>query len=149
MIERPRWSGEYFLRPPQNLKARSEANLGAGFRFRSGGDLLSHAASRAVPSALRGLTSVFGMGTGVTLSTKPPENLKERSLKGFENRIVKFEGSKPRKHLLLVSKFYGQALGLISTGQLNVLPRFHTQPINLVVYKVSHWQVSSWVWLHA
>jgi hypothetical protein len=30
-----------------------------------GDDLLSHAATRAVPSALEGLTSVFGMGTGV------------------------------------------------------------------------------------
>ena len=44
--------------------------------MRNPGDfLLSHAASRAVPSAPRGLTSVFGMGTGVTLSTKSPENL--------------------------------------------------------------------------
>jgi hypothetical protein len=33
---------------------------------RSGSDLLSHAVSRGVPSALEGLTSVFGMGTGVT-----------------------------------------------------------------------------------
>src|SRR5258706_2868839 len=39
-----------------------------------GGFLLSHAVARAVPSAPRGLTSVFGMGTGVTLSTQPPEN---------------------------------------------------------------------------
>jgi hypothetical protein len=118
------------------------------FEIKSGGVLLSHAASRAVPSALRGLTSVFGMGTGVTLSTKPPENLKEQKLKGFENRIVKLK-AEPCKHLLLVSKFYGQAEGLISTGQLNVLLRFHTQPINVVVYHESHWQVSSWVWLHA
>ena len=36
--------------------------------FIPGGDLLSHTATRAVPSALRGLTSVFGMGTGVTPS---------------------------------------------------------------------------------
>ena len=91
---------------------------------------------------------MFGMGTGVTLSTKPPENLKEQKPKGFENRIVKLK-AEPCKHLLLVSKFYGQALGLISTGQLNVLPRFHTQPINVVVYHESHGQVSSWVWLHA
>jgi hypothetical protein len=41
---------------------------------------------------------------------------------------------------LLESKFYGQALGLISTGQLNALLRLHFQPINLVVYKESHWQ---------
>ncbi len=33
-----------------------------------GGDLLSHTATRAVSSALRGLTSVFGMGTGVAPS---------------------------------------------------------------------------------
>jgi hypothetical protein len=32
-----------------------------------GSDLLSHAPTRAVPSAVAGLTSVFGMGTGVTL----------------------------------------------------------------------------------
>ncbi len=30
--------------------------------------LLSHPVAQAVPSALRGLTSVFGMGTGVPLS---------------------------------------------------------------------------------
>src|SRR5215475_11709940 len=47
-----------------------------------GNDLVSHAVARAVPSALRGLTSVFGMGTGVTLSVRSPENFKnlERSL---------------------------------------------------------------------
>ena len=39
-----------------------------------GGFLLSHAVARAVPSAPRGLTAVFGMGTGVALSTQPPEN---------------------------------------------------------------------------
>jgi hypothetical protein len=38
-----------------------------------GNDLVSHAVARAVPSALRGLTSVFGMGTGVTLSVRSPE----------------------------------------------------------------------------
>ncbi len=39
----------------------------------SGDDLLSRAVSSQVPSALRGLTSVFGMGTGVTLSSLPPK----------------------------------------------------------------------------
>ena len=33
-----------------------------------GSVLLSHTVTRAVPSAMRGLTSVFGMGTGVTPS---------------------------------------------------------------------------------
>ena len=33
-------------------------------RIESGGDILSRAVSSQVPSALKGLTSVFGMGTG-------------------------------------------------------------------------------------
>jgi hypothetical protein len=45
---------------------------GASFRCEVGGDVLSHRASPAVPSALRGLTSVFGMGTGVSLALQPP-----------------------------------------------------------------------------
>ena len=39
----------------------------------SGGDLLSQGESPQVPSALAGLTSVFGMGTGVTPPLWPPE----------------------------------------------------------------------------
>ena len=38
-------------------------------------DLLSHALSHAVQSALRGLTSVFGMGTGVAPAVKSPASL--------------------------------------------------------------------------
>ena len=41
----------------------------------SGGVLLSHTVSHAVPSALKSLTSVFEMGTGVTSSPLPPEKL--------------------------------------------------------------------------
>jgi hypothetical protein len=36
---------------------------------KSGSDLLSHTVARAVPSALEGLTTVFGMGTGVAPPT--------------------------------------------------------------------------------
>ena len=52
---------------PYKKKAR-EANF-AGYFFgnNAGSDLLSHTLSHAVPSAVSGLTSVFGMGTGVTL----------------------------------------------------------------------------------
>ena len=42
---------------------------------KAGDVVLSHTISRAVPSALRGLTTVFGMGTGVTLAAKPPTNV--------------------------------------------------------------------------
>jgi hypothetical protein len=37
-----------------------------------GSDLLSHTVTSAVPSALEGLTSVFGMGTGVAPPALPP-----------------------------------------------------------------------------
>ena len=47
-----------------------------------GNDLLSHSASRAVPSARTGLTSVFGMGTGVSPSLESP---------GFYSSFVHFE----------------------------------------------------------
>ena len=39
----------------------------------SGGDLLSRTVTSQVPSALKSLTSVFGMGTGGTSSSLPPE----------------------------------------------------------------------------
>ncbi len=38
-----------------------------------GNDLLSHTPAGAVSSALEGLTSVFGMGTGVAPPVTPPE----------------------------------------------------------------------------
>ena len=41
----------------------------------SGDDLLSQGFSAQVPSALAGLTSVFGMGTGVTPPLWPPETM--------------------------------------------------------------------------
>ena len=40
-----------------------------------GNDLLSHTISHAVSSALEGLTSVFGMGTGVSPPLWSPGNL--------------------------------------------------------------------------
>lgn len=42
----------------------------------SGSVLLSRTIPRAVPSALEGLTTGFGMGPGVSLPLWPPENLK-------------------------------------------------------------------------
>jgi hypothetical protein len=40
--------------------------------MKPGGVLLSHPVSGAVPSVLEGLTSVFGMGTGVTPPLESP-----------------------------------------------------------------------------
>ncbi len=57
------------------ISPTKNAAQAAFFEHSSGGDLLSHELAPAVPSALRGLTAVFGMGTGVTPSLWPPENL--------------------------------------------------------------------------
>lgn len=46
------------------------APCGCGVVF--GGVLLSHTLAGAVPSALEGLASGFGMGPGVSLSLWPP-----------------------------------------------------------------------------
>jgi hypothetical protein len=55
-----------------------------------GGVLLSHTASRAVPSALKSLTSVFGMGTGVASSPSPPKNrfCKRTAQFGMSNYVL-------------------------------------------------------------
>ena len=54
--------------------------------FNLGDVLLSRTVTHAVPSALEGLTSVFGMGTGVTPSPWSPRNFFK-----FEARNPKFE----------------------------------------------------------
>jgi hypothetical protein len=56
-------------------KARESLTLSRASLNNPGDFLLSHTVTRAVPSAPAGLTSVFGMGTGVTLPTKSPEKL--------------------------------------------------------------------------
>src|SRR6185437_15096056 len=67
----------FFHRPvrerygPKKQKARSEDRA---FRNKPGNFLLSHTVACAVPSGLRGLTSVFGMGTGGSLSLRSPRN---------------------------------------------------------------------------
>ena len=54
-----------------------------------GNDLLSHAVTSAVPSALEGLTSVFGMGTGVAPPASPPGiEISRRSLAAPNTEIL-------------------------------------------------------------
>ncbi len=63
---------------------------------KSGNFLPSHTAARAVLSAPESLTSVFGMGTGVTSPILSPENL-------FSNSdVVRFLCE------LVMNRFYGQ-----------------------------------------
>ena len=47
---------------------------GTGFCKLPGGDLFSHPVTRAVSSALKRFTTVFGMGTGGAASLKPPRD---------------------------------------------------------------------------
>ena len=62
--------------PPKTKTPQHEAE--AFCHINPGDDLLSHAVTRAVPWALEGLTTVFGMGTGVTPPVKSPENLQKQ-----------------------------------------------------------------------
>ena len=54
-------------RSASSQNKRAEMNFISALDENAGSDLLSHTVSHAVPSAVAGLTSVFGMGTGVTL----------------------------------------------------------------------------------
>ena len=93
----------------------------------SGDVLLSHAVARAVPSALRGLASGFGMGPGVSLSLWSPK------LYGDMVRTVIGRGPYLGNRTVDANKKYVASPRPISTGQLHVLPRFHFRPINPVV----------------
>ena len=73
------------------------------------------------------------MVTGVTLTTKSPENLINFSI--IETDIFyKLQLEFANKQILWSS------LGTISIGQLNTLLHLHFQPINVVVFHESHWQ---------
>jgi hypothetical protein len=63
-----------------------------------GNDLLSHSAARAVPSARAGLTSVFGMGTGVSPPLWSPGFLFVRHYRG----TAPFRGRSPSKQRFFV-----------------------------------------------
>jgi hypothetical protein len=62
------------LSPQQWLNAERPTQKGGPFINNAGDHLISHTLARAVPSAQRGLTSVFGMGTGGTLAVNSPAN---------------------------------------------------------------------------
>ena len=62
-----------FHRDTSPPRRKSPILDGDGALDYAGDHLISHTLTRAVPSAQRGLTSVFGMGTGVTLAVRPPE----------------------------------------------------------------------------
>jgi hypothetical protein len=101
---------------------------------KTGGVLLSRALASQVPSALRGLTALFGMGRGVSPSPKPPERL-ERPSRSFKTaqRHIGAWGSRVSKRSIDPS-----SPRPISTGLLRTSPSFQIRPINLVVYQGSY-----------
>src|SRR5436190_21283212 len=63
---------------PPAASARPGARLELRMGIKTGGDLLSQAREGQVPSALWGLTALFGMGRGVSPTPKPPETVRDR-----------------------------------------------------------------------
>ena len=127
--------------------------------FNLGNVLLSHTVTHAVPSALKGLTSVFGMGTGVSPSPWLPRNLnfkiqnpnlklgkiKPLWILNFDLRILDFDVWSLKFQIqnmdegTLENKFnYGQADRPISISMLSALRHLHIWPINLVVSEGSY-----------
>src|SRR5262249_50337763 len=90
-----------------------------------GNDLLSHAVTSAVPSALEGLTSVFGMGTGVAPPASPP------GIEQQANTLILECSQATNEH----ECNRGQAARPISTAKLNASRRLHLRPINLVIFQ--------------
>jgi hypothetical protein len=62
-----------------------------------GNVLLSHLVAKAVPSALEGLTTLFGMGRGETPPLKSPRilSLEESKFAGHSVPVPSLEGVKP------------------------------------------------------
>ena len=60
------------IKNPASVKRR-----GWCYENKSGGVLLSHAVAHVVSSALQGLTTEFGMGSGVAPALWPPETFKD------------------------------------------------------------------------
>src|ERR1700733_11851390 len=98
----------------------------------SGGVLLSHPVTRAVPSALKGLASGFGMGPGVSPSPLCRRNFMEMWVVPAIARVRPHLGNRTvdAKQRFCCKESSPRP---ISTGQLHALPHFHLRPINPMV----------------
>ena len=121
------------------LRKTKKAGPGPAATKLPGNVLLSQAVPRLVPSALEGLTTVFGMGTGVSPPPWSPES--PSSAPSRDRRISRRDDlpqASPRP---------------ISTGKLKASQPLHLRPINLVIsegpYRLPPWEASSWGGLRA
>ena len=98
----------------------------------SGGVLLSHPVTRAVPSALKGLASGFGMGPGVSPSLLCRRNSME--LLVYLCLLDRVPTVTREPHSGRVNTLWSSPRP-ISTGQLHALPHFHFRPINPLIWR--------------
>ena len=110
--------------------------------FQTGNVLLSQAVARQVSSALRNLTSVFGMGTGVASVLLSPDF---RASHFFILRIsfkYCFDCTFKTEYFNYVNIFltfdHWSSVRPISIGQLNTLLHLHLRPIYVVVFHESY-----------
>ena len=109
---------------------RKGPRLAGALSLKNSGDvLLSQGVAPQVPSALTGLTSVFGMGTGVSPSLWSPETFAARADQTIRRRAA---GAPLERSIASTSKVPSPRP--ISTGRLNTLPCLHLRPINVVVW---------------
>ena len=150
---RPRVRGGKRGSPREPVGARP----GGTVSCESGGALLSHTLSGAVPSPCRALASGFGMGPGVSPWPWPPQILSTfpGRTPGGSDRDGPGTGQWTRKSLVTHSgrslpsgiirrTQYGpppgtrmmeyDCLSPVSTGQLHPLRGFHVRPIDHVFY---------------
>src|SRR5712692_9290545 len=101
-----------------------------------GGVLLSREIALRVPSALAGLTSLFGMGRGVSPPPWPPNFGRFLPVPDF-SRLRRAQSAHPQNSIaaFVSSKSRPRA---ISTGPLNTLLCVHVPPIDVVVFHGSY-----------
>ena len=105
--------------------------------FSNGISLFSRAVSRQVSSAPQSLTSVFGMGTGVSFaSSAPAVFLLIRLSLSLESILDTFKTEQRRERRR--TKIQWSSPRPISTCWLNTSQCLHLRPIYLVVFKGSY-----------
>ena len=114
---------------PAGTRRSAPTEVRALLQEQSGGVLLSQGVYPQVPSALAGLTAVFGMGTGVTPPPWPPEICCQS---GAPDRSRRSDGGAHEDSRASTSLVHPSPRP-ISTGRLSTLLCVHLRPINVVV----------------
>ncbi len=116
-----------------SINRKLPGSMASGEFCLSGSVLVSHRLPPAVQSALKGLTSGFGMEPGVSLSLWPPklyENIGRTPRTGGSSTV--FSDTPQWTRNIFVEETSPRS---ISIGQLHALLHFHVRPINPVVYR--------------